>query len=487
MSSFAQKNVPDATYKNKYLILLIVLAGIFMSVLDGIVVSIALPTITSYFNVDVAISQWTITAYLLTMTSLLLIFGRVSEYTGKIKLFMIGFLVFILSSLACGLSSSIEQLIAFRVLQGIGGAMVFGISGAILFQAFPMNERGRAMGYLGATVAIGSIAGPILGGFIVDTLGWQYIFLINVPLGAVLLTAALKYLKMEETTSHRLNMDWIGALTLIVSMVSLITLLGELAKSVSITMSSTLCAGIFIVAFAAFMIRESKCTHPLLDLSIFKDKKFLMPMISMTLFFISNFMMSFIGPFYFQGVMKYSPSQVGMVYLIMPLVMMIGSPLSGWLYDKYRSKHLSALGMLIMSLSTLLLGYLCLAGDMMLIIVCFVLLGVGSAIFQSPNNTEMMNALPKSKIAIGSSASATLRNLGMTLGVSLSSIMVTLQLSMAGYDGAILEAGTPLLSGTIGNIMFMAGLLCAIGVVTSLLRNIDIKTADGTKKTAQEN
>ena len=174
-------NVLPVRRTHKYVILVIVLVGVLMSVLDGIVVSIALPTITGAFSVDISSSQWTITAYLVTLTSLLLFFGRIAEFTGRALLFIAGLAVFTLASLACGLSATFGQLVAFRVLQGVGGAMVFSISGAILFLAFPPQERGRAMGYLGSTVAVGSILGPVLGGFLVDTLGWRSIFLINSP------------------------------------------------------------------------------------------------------------------------------------------------------------------------------------------------------------------------------------------------------------------------------------------------------------------
>ena len=159
---------PEEIYARRYLILAIVLAGTLMSVLDGIVVNIALPTITSHYHVALAESQWIITAYLLTMTGLLLVFGRASRYTGRARLFILGFALFSLSSLACGLAPNLTALIVFRIVQAVGGAMVFSISSALIFQAFPPRERGRAMGYLGSTVAVGGIAGPALGGFIVQ-------------------------------------------------------------------------------------------------------------------------------------------------------------------------------------------------------------------------------------------------------------------------------------------------------------------------------
>lgn len=151
-------------YKNRYLILAVVLIGMLMTVLDGYMMSIALPTITTYFNVSIAQSQWIITGYLVVMTGLFVVFGKASEYTGKVKLFIGGWALFTLSSLACSFSSGIYMLIAFRIFQAIGASMVAGVSGALIFQVFPPKELGRALGYFGAVVGLGSLIGPGLGG-----------------------------------------------------------------------------------------------------------------------------------------------------------------------------------------------------------------------------------------------------------------------------------------------------------------------------------
>ncbi|HTX44025.1 MAG TPA: MFS transporter [Methanocella sp.] len=450
--------------------MVIVLMGIMMSVIDGIVVSIALPTITAFFNVDVALSQWTITAYLLTMTSLLLIFGKLSEYFGKVNFFILGFTIFTLSSLACGLSSSLPMLIGFRVLQGFGAAMVFSISGAILFQAFPENERGKAMGFLGASVAIGSIAGPVLGGLVVDALGWEYIFLINVPIGIVLVGLALKYLKVQEFRAKTLEMDWPGAAILIIFMASLLLFLGYLGNDTSA--AAPMVSGVIAaVALIAFVYRESSCKKPLLDLSIFKVKKFTLPVLGMMLSFIATFMLSVAGPFYFQGALHYTPSQVGILYLVTPLVMVVASPVTGWLYDRNRSRYYAPIGMLIVAASFIAFGFLALNFDLSWAVVVFVASGLGSSLFQSPNNTETMSSLPAKKIGIASSVTSTVRNLGMALGVSIAAILVTFQLNLSGYSGPILQAGSAL-SPAVSNVMFGSAALCIAAAVLSLLRNI---------------
>ncbi len=460
--------------QNRYIILVLVLTGVLMAVVDGSVVSIALPTITGYFDVSIAQSQWIMTSYLITLTSLLLIFGKVAEYTGKSRLFFLGIFLFTFSSLACGLSTSLAMLILFRIVQAAGAAMMFSISSAIIFQSFPHGEQGRAMGYIGATVAIGSIIGPTLGGLIVDHLGWMYIFLINVPIGITQLILSTRYLKIKENKSSSLKIDWIGALTLVMFMISLMALLGELAASFTIQPSIIVLALIFLGSLISFVVNESRQKTPLLDLSIFRYKMFVLASLSMILFFVANLMISVLGPFYFEEVMGYTASQVGMIYLIVPAIMVVGAPVTGWIYDKHQYRYFAALGMGIMAASMILLGYLAgsLGSDPQLILLPFVSLGIGAVLFQSPNNTEIMRALPKAKINIASSFMATVRNLGMALGVSLSGVLVSLHLSQAGYYGTVLEAGPALLSSTISGVMILAGMLCIVGALAALYRGL---------------
>ena len=458
--------------KERYIILAIVLLGILMSVIDGNVVSIALPTITQFFNVDVAISQWTITAYLLTMTSLLLVFGKVSEYTGKTRLFLVGFIIFTLSSLACGLSTNMVELIAFRVAQGFGAAMVFSISGAIIYEVFPVSERGRAMGFLGSTVAIGSIAGPVLGGILIDTLGWQYIFLINVPIGILLLALSFVYLKIQELKVEVFRMDWWGSLFLIIAMTSLMLCLGTLADRVVFGYLQAALAVIFTLATVALIYREMHFEHPILDITIFYDLKFTLPAVSMILFFIANFMLSVVSPFYFEEAMGYSPYQIGFIFLVIPVIMVFGSPIFGWVYDKTHSGYLAAIGMGIVAAAYLVLGFLTHTQSLLLILLAFAISGIGGSMYQSPNNTEMMSAVPRRKLATASSVTSTMRNMGMALGVSFTSILIAVKLHISGYDGPIGDAGGPLLVEVTTLVMFVAGFLCIASAIAALLRKI---------------
>ena len=460
-------NIPrPARHTHKYAILVIVLVGVLMSVIDGIVVSIALPTITGAFKVDISSSQWTITAYLVTLTSLLLVFGRIAEYTGRTLLFILGLAVFTAASLACGLSATFAELVAFRVVQGIGGAMVFSISGAILFLAFPQEERGRAMGYLGSTVAAGSILGPVLGGFLVDALGWRSIFLINLPIGVVLVICALLFLRTHEERTPTFHMDWTGAGTLAGSLFFLMLFLSRLEQVSSSPLLAVLCGGLFLVFGVAFLLWESRCERPLLDLNIFRTRAFLLPVLAMMVYFVAAFMINVVGPFYFQGVMGLRPAQVGLLFLVVPLVMIVASPAAGWLYDKRHWRHYGTIGMILVALCYLALGIVARSWyNIALMAGVFVVLGIGSALFQSPNSTEVMSSLPRSQTAIASSVSAAIRNLGMTLGVAIASLLVPLFLRMYGSGANVMEAEKGMLASSIGNVMVISGLLAVVAIV----------------------
>ena len=217
----------DFAYAHRGVILLIVLVGQFMAVIDNNIVAIALPTITRAFHVPLGQSQWIATAYIITIIATVLIFGTLSSTLGKSRLFITGLLLFVASSFACGLAGSLPLLVAARVVQGIGAAMLLSISMAIIMQVFPPHERGMAMGYVTATIGLGLIIGPALGGILVDTFGWPFIFFVNVPIGLVLLVPALHYLRLDDAGGGTSRLDWGGIVLLIVLMAGMALALNE--------------------------------------------------------------------------------------------------------------------------------------------------------------------------------------------------------------------------------------------------------------------
>ncbi len=230
------------------------------------------------------------------------------------------------------------------------------------------------------------------------------------------------------------------------------------------------------MALAAFIFVERRTKDPLLDLSIFRVKLFVLPCVSMILYFIGNFMMNVCSPFYFQGVLGYTQSQVGMFMLVVPFIMVVGAPVGGWLYDKHHSRYYSTAGVGIVSLGLFTMGYAAYIISVPVMLVAMVLLGIGGALFQSPNNTELMSSLPREKLSIASSVTATVRNLGFTLGVSLAAVSISLQFgSIEGIDfstpGGILAGNSSFINAVTITIV-VGGAIAVCAAIASLLRNV---------------
>jgi EmrB/QacA subfamily drug resistance transporter len=455
--------------KGRYVALVIVMLGVFMSVLDAVALNIALPAITSYFSVAVADTQWVVTSYLLVQTCFLIICGRIAERVGQAKLFTAGLMVFSIASLMCALSSSLSQLIMFRVLQGLGASMMFSVSTAIVFRLFTIRDRGKAMGFLGSTVAVGGMLGPVIGGVLVGTFGWQSIFFINVPIGIFAAVAAFKYLRLDEVLSEKFRLDLIGALLWIVMMAALVLALGEIGNTGKVGTNTAVLLIVLIATFILFIRRERRIREPLLDLSVFKVRRFSLTVLSMVMFFISMNMVTILGPFYFEGVLVYDPVTVGFIFMILPAITMFGSPLVGRLYDRKRIFPYTTLAHLVRALSFFMMAYGFMEANILLVLAAFAVMGVGSCLFQTPNNAEMMMALPMKKSGLASSIQATTRNLSLAVGVSLATILMTLMMGSMDY-GAI--AGGPLageLSDSVAMAVAFGGALSIVGALISRL------------------
>jgi len=455
--------------KGRYVALVIVMLGVFMSVLDAVALNIALPAITSYFHMAVADTQWVVTGYLLVQTCFLIICGKIAERVGQARLFTVGLVVFSLASLSCALSSSLTQLIMFRLLQGLGASMMFSVSTAIVFRLFTIKDRGKALGFLGSTVAVGGMLGPVIGGVLVGTFGWQSIFFVNVPIGLIAAVAAFKYLHLDEVLSERFHLDLLGAVLWIMMMAALVLALGEIGNTGKVGTNTAILLIVLIATFILFIRRERRVSEPLLDLTVFKVRRFSLTVLSMIMFFISMNMVTILGPFYFEGVLVYDPVTVGFIFMILPAITMFGSPLVGRIYDRKRIFPYTTLAHLIRALSFFMMAYGFMSANIPVVLVAFAVMGIGSCMFQTPNNAEMMMALPIKKSGLASSIQATTRNLSLAVGVSLATILMTLMMGSMDY-GAI--AGGPLageLSDSVATAVAFGGFLSVIGAFISRL------------------
>lgn len=436
--------------------------GIFMATLDGSIVNVALPTLTEYFKTNITTIEWVIMAYLLTITSLLLSLGRISDMVGRKPVFAGGLALFTVGSGLCAISTTEGQLIFYRVIQGIGAAMLMATGIAIITHAFPPQERGKAMGLIGTVVAIGSMMGPIAGGILIERIGWQSIFYINIPVGIIGTFMALSVLKKDEIIKGQI-FDIPGAVTLFISLISLLMALSEGEEK---GWSSILIISLFvlsIVFFIMFIIVENKARHPMMELRHFRNKLFAAANISGLISFIAIYSTILLMPFFLQNELGYSPQDVGIVFLAVPVVMSVASPLSGWLSDRTDSFLLSSFGIGIASISILSLSYMSSSSTFIDVTSRLAVLGLGLGLFQAPNNSIIMGSLPKEQLGVAAGSLGTMRNMGMVLGIAISGAVFS---NRYAYYGGIESSFLP----AFRDAYIVSAIICGMAVLTSLVR-----------------
>lgn len=394
--------------------------GTFMATLDGSIVNVTLPTMASYFKADLNLIQWVVSIYLLTTSSLLLVFGRCADIFGRKKVYALGYLVFILGSAFCGLSQSVYMLIASRAIQATGAAMMMANGMGIITAIFPPKERGRALGLVGTIVAAGSMTGPALGGVLVSAFGWQSIFLVNIPVGLIGFIASKWFIPDDIPCEIKEPFDWQGAVLFATGMSLFLWGLtqGEQIGWTEISIYGPLI--ISIIALMVFLYRQLTTRFPLVDLSLFKDWVFLGGNLAGLVSFISMFATTLIMPFYMKGILHFPAMHIGLMMTPFPLAMAIVAPISGWLSDKLGYLVLTTSGLMLNVVGLFLLSTLNIQSSSVQIACYMATLGVGMGLFQSPNNSSVMGSVPPRKLGIAGGVNALVRNVGMVTGIAFS-------------------------------------------------------------------
>jgi len=448
----------------KWVAMFTVSVGVFMATLDGSIVNIALPTLTTYFSTDITTVEWVIIAYLLTITSLLLSIGRLSDIVGRKPVFALGFLVFTTGSLLCAIAWSAGQLIFFRVIQGTGAAMIMANGAAIVTHAFPDKERGRALGLLGSVVAIGWMAGPVLGGVLIESLSWRSIFYINVPTGIAGMIVVLRCLRKEDVRRNQ-KFDIPGAISLFIALISMLVALSEGQELGWGSFTIIFLFFAFAVFMVLFLIIENRARHPMIEQSLFRNRALAAASLSATISFISMFSVMLLMPFYLENVKGFSPAETGIILISIPFVMSLAAPASGWIADKTNSNLLSTTGIGISCASLLLLSFLNQLSTTYEIVVILAMFGLGMGLFQPPNSSIIMSSVPREKLGIAAGTMATMRNLGMVMGVAIGGAVFTNRFTF--YNSFV-----PAFQDTYR----VTALICGIGIITSITRGSRIKS-----------
>jgi EmrB/QacA subfamily drug resistance transporter len=404
----------------------------FMATLDGSIVNIALPTIAQSFSVGISAVQWVVTSYLIVVSALLLVWGRLSDIYGRKTFFAVGIGVFALGSLLSGLSTSLAALVASRFLQAVGASMALALVQGIVTSIFPANERGKALGFIGAVVSIGSLIGPSLGGFLVNAAGWQSIFFVNVPIGLLGVILTIRLMPDTAPKAAKGSFDTQGAL--LISTAIIVFFSGMLAfqegfLSLPLSMVAILVSIVLLIAF----VRVEKKPESLVDKHLFGNRTFSIGIVVSSLSYMAMFSYIFFMPFYLQGIRGLSVVQTGILMSLYPIVTAVLAPLAGALSDRITYRPLTLSGLLMSAIGLASLAVLDQNSSIILIGAMIVLLGVGGASFQSPNNSSVMGAAPRDRLGIAGSINAFFRNLGMVSGTAVAVSLFTFS-SRLGID-----------------------------------------------------
>ena len=413
----------DSAPLNKWLVLSLVAVGIFMSTLDGSIVNVALPTIMAELSVPLTTVKWVVVIYLLTVSSLLLFFGRLSDIRGRRWVYCRGLAVFSLGSLLCGLSPGATWLIIWRALQGLGAAMIMACTPALVVDVFPLQERGRALGMVGMVVAGGLTMGPALGGILLQFFHWRVIFYINVPVGAAAAAATVMLLRGgPETIAHE-PIDWPGTILLMVCFPALLTALSRGEEWGYASPPTLGLACVFVVCLRLFIVAETRSRFPIVEPALFSVRLFSVSIAAAVTLFISLFTISFIMPFYLVNPAGFPMAKTGGVLVIPFFFLFIFAPLAGTLSDKIGSRLLCTLGLSCMAFSLLSFAWMPAGTDVWPVAWRLALAGIGTATFTSPNSAAAMSAVVRERRGIAAALVATARNLGMVFGVAAAAVI----------------------------------------------------------------
>lgn len=392
--------------------------GALLAAVMGTSVNVALPSLVGAFGTGFATVQWVVLSFLLTETVLLPIIGRLADMWGKRPLFISGFLIFTLGSLLCGLSPTIVWLILFRVVQGLGAALLVALGLAIVTDVFPNNERGKALGINGAVLSSGIVIGPTLGGFLVDTLSWHWVFFVGVPLGLLGGVIAWWFVPAGEPAGRQ-RFDLPGAGVLLVGLLSLslaLTLAQELGFAAPLILGLFGVSGVGIVAFVWL---ELHVPDPVLDLRLFRNADLSIGLLTGLATFVAIAGTIFLMPFYLEGVLGYTPQQVGLLMAVVPTVLVFAAPIAGSLSDRYGTRPVTVVGLALIFVGYLAVGTLSTETTALGYIFRFLPLGLGMGTFQSPNNSAIMGSVPRTRSGVAGGLLSMTRALGQTAGIAV--------------------------------------------------------------------
>jgi EmrB/QacA subfamily drug resistance transporter len=449
--------------------LLIIAFSAFMAALDSTIVNISLPTIATSFDVDIGIVSWVVLAYLLILAGLLLVFGKLGNLKGFRRVFIAGFATFTIGSLLCGCAVTIYQLIAFRALQGIGGAALVALGPAMILIYLPASRRGWALGILATVVSLGIAAGPILGGFITEYLSWHWIFFINVPVGIIAVLLAARYFPTDVPGPAKARFDTAGAALILLALISL---LFPLNQGLDLGWTSPIILGSFVlslISWILFFAHERRCEAPLVDMRLFSSRNYLLGNVAALLLMMVYNGLIFLLPFFFEIVQGRSTGFAGMLLAIPAVALMVVGPIAGSLSDRFGSRLPTTCAAILAAGTLYLFSLFSQDTGLPFIIGTMVLLGIAIGFFFPPNMSQILGSSGKEGEGIASSVMMTIRNTGAVFGVALFGTVVgQVVISMMAHEH-VMSASAGILTSGFSMAFSFGILLCLAGAAISAI------------------
>lgn len=408
-----------------------------MAALDASIVNVALPTLQGYFGATASDTSWVLIAYLLTLASLVTALGRWADMVGRRPLYTFGFLVFITGSALCGAALSLPMLIASRVLQAAGAAMLQANSVAIITATVPSHLRGRAIGFQGSAQAVGLSIGPAVGGALIALFGWRAIFYVNVPVGILGTLLGAMILPKDRLTAARQPFDWGGMLLFTPFLVVLLLAFTEGPKWGWLSIPII---GLFVLAvvlFFAFLHREKVFKFPMVDLSLFKIKVMTIGNVTGLLSYSAMFGTLVLMPYFLKKVAGMPEAEIGLLLTPVPVAMTVLAPIAGGLADRFGSRFLTTAGMGLTAVGCLALGLtVSTQVSIFLIILELAAIGAGLGLFTPPNNSSVMGSAPKEQLGVAGGILNMARSLGMSWGTAFALTLMTTVLIIMGANSS---------------------------------------------------
>jgi EmrB/QacA subfamily drug resistance transporter len=434
----------------------------FLTPFMGSSTNVALPSIGREFSMDAVLLSWVPTSYLLAAAMFLVPFGRIADIHGRKKVFLYGTTLFTLASVLTAVSVSTPMLIVARVLQGIGSSMIFGTGVAILTSVFPPGERGRVLGINVAAVYTGLSVGPFLGGVLTQNLGWRSIFWATVPLGLVAIAFVLWRLKGEWAEAQGEAFDLPGS---VIYALALLLLMYGFSRLPDIAGAGLILLG--VVGLAAFGLWQMRSRYPVLNLSLFvRNRPFAFSNLAALLNYSANSAVAFLLSLYLQYVKALSPQQAGLILIAQPIVQAAFSPVAGWLSDRIEPRIVASSGMTLTAIGLGLLVPVTSTSPLWSIVVRLLLLGLGFALFSSPNMNAIMGSVERKFYGIASGMLGTMRLVGQMLSMGIATLLFALYIGRVEITPELY----PLFLVSAKTAFAIFAVLCVGGIFASLAR-----------------